>query len=159
MGNGGTQSLPRWRVDSKGVRADNITDWALDQFKKHYQPGRGKKERPITKDAVFHYTYAVLHDPIYREKYVQNLKRELPRIPFYEDFWRWADWGRSLMDLHIGYETVEPFPLRRIDVPDERAQRAGQPPKALLKANKEAGSITCRATPETRAKATPSLTT
>ncbi len=135
------QVLARYRYDS-GERLDNITDWALDQFKKHYQPGRGKKVRPITKDAIFHYVYGVFHDPIYREKYAQNLKRELPRIPFYTDFWQWADWGQTLMDLHIGYETVEPFPLRRADVPDERAKNAGQAPKAMLKADKDAGSIT-----------------
>ncbi len=64
----------------------------------------------ITKDAIFHYVYGVLHDPIYREKYALNLKREFPRIPFYADFWRWADWGEKLMALHIGYETVEPWP-------------------------------------------------
>lgn len=134
------QVLAQHRYE-KNERLDNITDWALDQFKKHYQPGRGKKDRPITKEAIFHYVYGVLHDPIYREKYAQNLKRELPRIPLYEDFWRWADWGRTLMDLHIGYETVEPFALRRVDVPDERAKSAGQAPKALLKADKSAGSI------------------
>ena len=50
---------------------------------------------------------AVLHDPIYREKYAQNLKREFPRIPFYPDFWRWSCWGERLMALHIGYESVE----------------------------------------------------
>jgi len=39
-----------------------------------------KQKRPITKQAIFHYVYAVLHDPLYREKYAQNLKREFPRI-------------------------------------------------------------------------------
>jgi predicted helicase len=52
-----------------------------------------------------------------------NLKREVPRIPFYRDFWRWAEWGERLMDLHIGYETVEHRPLRRLDTPDERSRR------------------------------------
>ncbi len=94
-----------------GQRQENITDWALDQFRKNYQPGRGKKDRPITKEAIFHYVYAVLHDPVYREKYAINLKREFPRIPFYADFWQWSDWGKALMDLHIGYESVEPWPL------------------------------------------------
>jgi predicted helicase len=42
--------------------------------------------RPITKDALFHYVYGVLHDPAYREKYALNLKREFPRIPFTADF-------------------------------------------------------------------------
>jgi predicted helicase len=50
----------------------------------------------------------VLHDPKYRKKYELNLKREFPRIPFYADFRKWAKWGRALMDLHIGYETVKP---------------------------------------------------
>jgi predicted helicase len=83
----------------------------------------------------------VLHDPVYREKYALNLKREFPRIPFYADFWQWSDWGRALMDLHIAYETVPAFALARTDVPDEKARRAGLPPKALLKADKAAGRI------------------
>jgi len=130
-----------WSRHEAGVAAENVTDWSLDQFKKHYQAGRGKKERPITKEAIFHYVYGVLHDPIYREKYALNLKREFPRIPFYADFWQWADWGKALMDLHIGYESAAPYPLARADVPDEKARRAGLAPKALLKADHAAGTI------------------
>jgi predicted helicase len=141
MGNGGTECLPYWRYDKTGHRVENITDWSLDQFRKHYQPGRGKKERPLTKEAIFHYVYGVLHDPVYREKYALNLKREFPRIPFYADFWQWADWGQRLMDLHIGYESAAPWALSRTDVPDEKARRADLPPKALLKADRDAGLI------------------
>jgi predicted helicase len=83
----------------------------------------------------------VLHDPVYREKYALNLKREFPRIPFYADFWQWADWGRALMDLHIGYEAVPPFALARTDVPDEKARRAGLPPKAILRSDVAGGRI------------------
>jgi predicted helicase len=137
----GTVCMPLKRYGAQGQIEDNITDWALDQFKKHYQPGRGKKERPITKEAIFHYVYGVLHDPVYREKYALNLKRELPRIPFYLDFWQWVDWGNTLMDLHIGYETVEPWRLKRTDLPDEKAREAGMAPKAMLKADKEFGRI------------------
>ena len=85
--------------------------------------------------------YGVLHDPVYREKYALNLKREFPRIPFYADFWQWADWGKMLMELHIGYEDVAPAKLKRTDVPDEKARKAGQAPKAMLKADKNAGRI------------------
>lgn len=159
MGNGGTECLPFWRYDAAGQRVENITDWSLDQFKKQYQPGRGKKERPITKEAIFHYAYGVLHDPVYREKYALNLKREFPRIPFYSDFWQWADWGRSLMDLHIGYESVARWHLERIDntpSPQPSPADAGEgarrdratgiaaravAPKAMLKADKAAGRI------------------
>ena len=76
-----------------------------------FPPQGGRGTRAITKDAIFHYVYGVLHDPIYREKYAINLKREFPRIPFYPDFWQWAEWGEKLMALHIGYESVEPWPL------------------------------------------------
>lgn len=91
--------------------------------------------------AKFRRGYGVLHDPIYREKYAQNLKRELPRVPFYADFWKWAEWGEKLMALHIGYEAVEPWKLERVDVPDEKSKEAKLPPKPLLKADKENGII------------------
>ncbi len=147
--------IPLYRYDEAGNRIDNITDWSLDQFRKHYQPGRRPSPQPspsgrggrtaITKEAIFHYVYAVLHDPLYREKYAQNLKREFPRIPLYGDgestFRQWAAWGAALMNLHIGYESVAPFALKRADVPDEKARAAGQAPKCVLKADKEAGRI------------------
>jgi predicted helicase len=85
--------------------------------------------------------YAVLHDPLYREKYAQNLKREFPRIPFYPDFWQWAAWGEALMQMHIGYEQVAPFALTRTDTPDAKARAAGLAPKAMLRADTTAGSI------------------
>lgn len=68
----GYQQVPRFRfVD--GAREDNITDWALEQFSAHYR-GKAFADRSITKDAIFHYVYAVLHDPLYREKYALNLQ-------------------------------------------------------------------------------------
>lgn len=95
----------------------------------------------ITKEAIFHYVYSVLHDPLHREKYAQNLKREFPRIPFYDDFWRWAEWGRELMELHIGYEAVAPWLLTRTDTPDEKARKNGAAPRAMLKADKDIGRV------------------
>jgi predicted helicase len=134
------QQVPLYRYDG-ATKADNITDWALDQFRKHYQPGRGKQERLPTKVAIFHYVYGVLYDPVYREKYALNLKREFPRIPFYSDFWQWVDWGKALMEMHIGYEGVAPAKLKRTDVPDEKARKAGVRPKTMLKADKNGGRI------------------
>ncbi|MBX9610860.1 MAG: DNA methyltransferase, partial [Burkholderiales bacterium] len=103
--------------------------------------GAGKPKK-ITKEAIFHYCYAVLHNPLYREKYAQNLKREFPRIPFYAQFWQWAAWGEALMALHIGYETVAPFALTRHDEPDAKARAAGLQPKALLRSDPVAGTLT-----------------
>ena len=101
--------LPQYQYDQEGNRHDNITDWGLQEFTKYY------KNDTITKEAIFHYTYAVLHNPKYRKKYELNLKREFPRLPFYDDFFKWAAWGKKLMDLHIDYETAKPFDLKVID--------------------------------------------
>jgi predicted helicase len=141
---GDTIGLPFHRLAEGQEYVDNITDWALKQFTTHYaeEIGKGKTARKVTKEAIFHYCYAVLHDPLYREKYAQNLKREFPRIPFYKDFWQWAAWGEQLMSLHIGYEAVQPFALSRAGQPDAKARAAGMQPKALLRADPAAGSIT-----------------
>jgi predicted helicase len=140
---GDAQGVALYRYDEAGNRADNITDWALKQFTAQYvdEIGKGKGARKITKEAIFHYCYAVLHDPLYREKYALNLKREFPRIPFYKDFWQWAAWGEALMKLHIGYEAIEPFKLKRTDIPDEKVRATGLQPKAMLRADKDASSI------------------
>ena len=135
VGGGATGvELPRYRYTKSGERVDNITDWALNQFTKHY----GKKD--VTKDAIFAYCYAVLHDPIYRETYALNLKREFPRIPFYPDFAQWVAWGEALMAMHIGYEQVEPWPIERIDTPNpKRAEDAA--PKPKLKSDPTRGTV------------------
>lgn len=131
---GDARVISRFRYTDTGERIDNITTWAENKFIARY----GKS---VTKDDIFAYVYAVLHDPIYREKYAINLKREFPRIPFYPDFRQWVDWGQKLLDLHIGYESVEPWLLKRVDTPDEKARAAGLQPKAMLKADKDNGSI------------------
>lgn len=135
-GNGSTQSLPRYRIPKgEGGRLDNITDWALKQF-----TGRYGKAAAITKDDIFAYVYAVLHDPLYRETYALNLKREFPRIPLYPDFRRWRDWGQALLDLHIGYEAVEPHPLTRTDAPDPK-RAEGTTPAVKLKSDPDKGVV------------------
>ncbi len=136
----GYQIVSRYRYTPDGTRIDNITDWALKELQKAY--GKRPQDRDLSKDAIFHYVYGVLHDPVYRETYAQNLKREFPRVPFYPDFWRWADWGEKLMALHIGYESVEPWPLTRIDVPDAKSVKAGVSPRVILKADRDNGIIT-----------------
>ncbi len=105
----GGAGFPLYKYDAGGNKHHNITDWGLSQFTSNYQ------NTTITKEDIFHYTYAVLHNPAYRKKYELNLKREFPRLPFYEDFFKWVSWGKQLMELHINYETVAPFDLQVID--------------------------------------------
>ena len=121
--------LPLFRYDENGEQSENITDWGLNQFTKQY----GKKG--VDKEFIFYYIYAVLHNPVYRKKYELNLKREFPRVPFYVDFKKWSDWGKTLMDLHINYENVQPFALKDITV------NGNENPKCKLKADRETGII------------------
>lgn len=128
----GSQCLPLYRYDKEGKRIDNITDWGIKQIQTHYQ------DSTITKIDIFHYTYAVLHNPAYRSKYELNLKREFPRLPYYENFPKWVNWGKQLMEIHINYETVTPYHLTRLDIPLKDNQKT---PKAKLKADKTKNSI------------------
>lgn len=89
------------------IRCENITDWALEEYQKHYG-------EDVTKKDIFYYIYGLLHSPEYRERYKNELKKMLPRIPFVssvEDFWAFSNAGRKLAELHLNYETVEPWPL------------------------------------------------
>jgi predicted helicase len=114
-GNGGTMGVSRYRYAKSGERVDNVTDWAVQQFRSHY--GALPDGSVISKDDIFAYVYAAMHDPVWRETYAADLRRSFPRIPLNANFARWRDWGQRLLDLHIGYEQVEPFGLQRVDMP------------------------------------------
>lgn len=90
-------------------RINNITESALKQFRGSFP------DEAITKDDIFFYVYGLLHSPEYRDTYAADLKKMLPRIPFVEDFRGYVDAGRKLSDLHLGYESVSPYPLTRLD--------------------------------------------
>ncbi len=99
---GGSQCFP----------LSNLKDSALRQFRQHYS------DNAITKEDIFHYIYAILHHPVYRERYADNLKRELPRFPLAPDFTAFANAGNELAQSHIGYESLEPWPLEYIEQKD-----------------------------------------
>lgn len=89
-------------------KREAITDAGLEHFQDAY-PGE-----TITKEDLFYYVYGLLHSEDYRAKYADNLSKELPRIPRVKtaaDFWAFSRAGRTLGDLHVNYETVEPYPV------------------------------------------------
>jgi len=108
------QCFPFYTYNEDGTnRKENITDWALAEFRKHYSDGT------ISKWDIFHYTYGILHHHKYREKYQANLKRDLPHIPFAEDFWGFANAGAQLADIHVNYESQPKYDgLKYIETPD-----------------------------------------
>lgn len=90
-------------------KIDNITDEALTRFRSAYGD-------EITKDDIFHYVYGLLHSPDYRTRYAADLKKSLPRIPLVTDARPYIDAGERLMELHLGYESVDPYPLDGLDI-------------------------------------------
>nr|MCU0497674.1 DNA helicase [Anaerolineae bacterium] len=111
-----TQCFPFYTYNEDGSnRRENITDWALKQFQDHYH------DSTISKWDIFYYVYGVLHHPAYREKYADNLKRDLPRIPYLSDFRQVSAIGSQLADLHLNYETIAPYDLQYVWKPDRPA--------------------------------------
>ena len=125
---GDSWGLPLYRYGADGERLSNITSWGLRWFREHYG------DDGISAEDIFAYTYSVLHDPAYRHKYRLDLLREFPRLPFYADFGAWARMGSQLIDLHVGFESAEPYPLERVDTGKE-------PTRVMLRADKERGVI------------------
>ncbi len=114
----GTQCFPRYRYEQVNEnqrelfdntpalrQIDNITDTTLKKFRVYY--GSNK----ISKDDIFDYIYGILHAPDYRKRFANDLSKELPRIPMAPDFFVFANAGRDLAALHLGYETCEEYPL------------------------------------------------
>ena len=88
-------------------RQDNISDEALDAYRNRYNQW-------VTKDQIFAYVYGILHSPDYREQYASDLAKMLPRIlevATADAFRAFSEAGQRLLDLHIGYETAEQYPL------------------------------------------------
>ena len=135
----GTQCLPLYRYMSKGKRVSNITRWGINCINDHYRKEWGERFEEvypagISAEHIFAYTYAVLHDPAYRQKYAVDLTREFPRLPLYRNFDAWQRMGQELLNLHIGFESAKPYRLKRID-------KKGEPTKVVLRPDKTGGKI------------------
>jgi len=100
--------VPESHQADQRQRRSALTDTGLAHFQAAY-PGEA-----ISKEDVFYYVYGLLHSPDYRERYADNLSKELPRIPCVKkaaDFWAFSKAGRDLAELHVNYESVKPYPL------------------------------------------------
>ncbi|MFN3359407.1 MAG: type ISP restriction/modification enzyme, partial [Pseudomonas sp.] len=94
------------QTDADGyIRRDAISDWALGEYRRRYA------DDSITKEDIFWYVYGILHSPEYKDRFAADLKKMVPRIPYAADFRAFSNAGRELGQWHLGYETVEPYPL------------------------------------------------
>lgn len=118
------------------IRHDAITDDALEVFRAAYPNafggGKGRtieqakadglpskiansNERfDVNKVDIFYYVYGILHSPEYRSRFEANLQKELPRIPLSRNFREFCAAGRALAKLHLGYEEIEPWPVKEV---------------------------------------------
>src|SRR5690606_22636985 len=68
-----------------------------------------------------YYVYGLLHSPVYRQTFANDLKKMLPRLPLLDDikaFWAFSKAGRALADLHIHYEELAPYEGVAIQQPE-----------------------------------------
>jgi predicted helicase len=117
-----TYQLARWRYEEPSTEPTLLDDATGDNWKRvsNLNPEIVRlfqtelTSDDITDDDVFHYVYGALHSPEFRQRYESNLKKEAPRVPMAPDratFDAYSDAGAELMELHIGYEDVAPYPL------------------------------------------------
>jgi len=91
--------------NGKYQRKDGLSDFVLERARKQY----GKN---VTKEDIFYYVYGILHSSDYREKFSNDLKKVLPRLPLLDDvrdFWAFSKAGRKLAELHLNYESIPPY--------------------------------------------------
>jgi predicted helicase len=99
----------------------------------------GRRFNPIQRDAagdefgpedVFHYIYAILHSPTYRQRYAEFLKIDFPRVPLTADaalFRAAGALGRELAALHLlESPDVNQF-ITRYPVPGDNRVEKGYP--------------------------------
>ena len=127
--------FPRYRFEKSDIqdmsdfhnsdlkRVSNINPASLAEFRQHFN------DSAISEDDLFYYTYGVLHSQQWRDSFANDLAKSAARIPMaasLEDFCAFADAGRQLADLHVNYETVEPYRLKEpsfIKLESECAER------------------------------------
>lgn len=116
------ESSDIFAAQDRYVRKDAVSDYIVSKARTQYN------EPKIKKEDIFYYVYGFLHSEEYRETFSADLKKMLPRIPLVdsaEDFWAFSKAGRKLADLHLNYETVEPY--KKVSVVSSRAAGSDLP--------------------------------
>lgn len=105
------------------IRHQAITAWALEKFRAAYADPK------INREDIFYYVYGLLHSPEYRERFANELIKELPRIPLAADFRSFSRIGRELAYWHLNYENVEPYPVEERSCDDFSVRKMEFPKK------------------------------
>jgi len=106
--------------------AEFIRDFSRKLQVKFVPDGLGRPgKREVGPELIFHYAYAVLHSPTYRERFAEFLRADFPRLPITSDFKLFrclANLGVELVDLHAcgkGESRGLSFPVKDGNVIEE----------------------------------------
>jgi len=87
---------------------ESVSNECLNKIQKLYN------RDTITKEEIFYYIYGLLHSFEYKERFKNNLTKELPRIfivKYFEDFIKFTKAGKKLSNLHVDYENINLYPV------------------------------------------------
>lgn len=68
----------------------------------------------ISLDDTFAYVYGLLNSKEYQEKYANDLRKDLARIPIVKNKEKYIEIGKKLMELHLNYEEVPVYNQAKI---------------------------------------------
>ena len=110
LDNSGIDEHPDMLVET--TRSPNLSPHFLKSFTESLKLKAGPLHglpKGITPENIFHYVYAVLHAPEYRNRYTDFLKSDFPRIPLASNkktFNSLVGLGAQLVDLHLLRKTA-----------------------------------------------------
>jgi predicted helicase len=86
------------------TKEENISNEVLKDFQSTYNNNN------ITKEDIFYYIYGLLNSKEYVEKYYEYITKEIPKIPFTENFIEFSKAGKQLANLNLNYEDIQEYP-------------------------------------------------
>src|SRR5574337_307082 len=108
------------------------------------------KELGLNEEEGFYYIYGVLHSPVYRERYANDLQKSLPRIPILNNKEDYVGIGRQLAYLHLNYEDQPIWDGVEVEIskPDYRVKKIKKKKKGVLNTIIYNENITIKNIPE-----------
>ncbi len=104
-----TNILPDYQLVMNGqgfMRYDNEVD-ETQLFQSNDNMNQAFADKlGLSLDDTFAYVYGLLNSREYQEKYANDLKKDLARIPIVKQKDKYVEIGKALMDLHLNYEEV-----------------------------------------------------
>ena len=88
------------------MRYDNEEYNSLLEFSKDNMNQSFADKLGLSFDDTFSYVYGLLNSREYQEKYANDLKKDLARIPIVKNIEKYVEIGKELMDIHLNYEEV-----------------------------------------------------